>query len=943
MQGAGRKPPDLFRRNEHPAEVEDDAVELFEKVHSERTEIGLFGCGAEVGCDSHLFQGAGAVADREGYILQVVTRTSQNSAETSCGRFPLFPAAVDLFAVQGVVVRRKSRAGVARVEDHRDGVFSGDERVENILSRGGVVHQVSPACRCRFRSGGQEKETLFGAKLDLAGQTHEVGAEDGFDMADLVRSLVVVEDHEVGVADRDRSDLHGVGRGEFHESVAADTAHGNRIADDFEVVALGEFRRNEAGAAATRVEDEALGAAADRYVGIEVMDLFVRAVQRAFDRFASDGQRQPDFAVGFRERRARMSGHGLEPPLGRQGRSPLFLALSGSELGEQVGRLFVGAQLLQVADKHGEEPAEHRAFGIGEEFLLVVVEQRSDGIAALRQPVEMTAQRGFAEQPDEGRQFVADLRVACFEPEPLLGVDQSGGLFVGCRYGRLFLCRQGQGENEEEGEQQFFHSVLMVGIGFSGQRPQVVARRVLENAQVEFGDDGQHVIEYVGLNAFVRDPVHRVGEEVKLHREALFGGLQLPDEYHHVVIDPFVLLEIEVQVVSEDPDVGLVQSVDFVFTGGDVVLPVILLDPLLGPGDVIFQQVDALVSLQHFGCAETDAGHVDIDRALDAAPSRGTHSFPVLERVAHQQVGREGDDRVVPVADFDRVERDLLHRAVGAVLGHADPVADFEHVVGRQLDARYETQDAVAEDQHEDRGRSAQTGEEHRRRAVEKNREDEDDGDQEGDDLSGLHQALQRLAFPLLPAAHQLKYGFQQGIDEAQDGDDDRYLYQPRDQDDEAVLIGKGDGQHHHHQDRGDDVAQPPQDFVVEDDVVPRDFGLLDDASHDLQQQQADQEVQPYADGDDDGQDDPLVDAAGAVRRDSDVNEQLVDPTPDGLLQHKFFGSVFPRQGKVRAIVRDLHAKIVEPLPIFCKDSESREENGSLLSVFRSVSYLLQR
>ena len=72
---------DLFRRNEHPAEVEDDAVELFEKVHSERTEIGLFGCGAEVSCDGHLFQGAGAVADREGYILQVVTRTSQNSAE----------------------------------------------------------------------------------------------------------------------------------------------------------------------------------------------------------------------------------------------------------------------------------------------------------------------------------------------------------------------------------------------------------------------------------------------------------------------------------------------------------------------------------------------------------------------------------------------------------------------------------------------------------------------------------------------------------------------------------------------------------------------------------------------------------------------------------------------------------------------------------------------
>ena len=28
-----------------------------------------------------------------------------------------------------------------------------------------------------------------------------------------------------------------------------------------------------------------------------------------------------------------------------------------------------------------------------------------------------------------------------------------------------------------------------------------------------------------------------------------------------------------------------------------------------------------------------------------------------------------------------------------------------------------------------------------------------------------------------------------------------------------------------------------------------------------------------------------------AVRRESNVNEQLVDPTPDGLLQHKFFDS----------------------------------------------------
>jgi len=38
-----------------------------------------------------------------------------------------------------------------------------------------------------------------------------------------------------------------------------------------------------------------------------------------------------------------------------------------------------------------------------------------------------------------------------------------------------------------------------------------------------------------------------------------------------------------------------------------------------------------------------------------------------------------------------------------------------------------------------------------------------------------------------------------------------------------------------------------------------------------------------------------------------------------------------------------LHAEIVKSHPIFYKDSESRKENGSLLPVFRGVSYLLQR
>ena len=39
------------------------------------------------------------------------------------------------------------------------------------------------------------------------------------------------------------------------------------------------------------------------------------------------------------------------------------------------------------------------------------------------------------------------------------------------------------------------------------QAPQITARDILEYAESEFRDYGQHMVEYVGLNAFVRNPV----------------------------------------------------------------------------------------------------------------------------------------------------------------------------------------------------------------------------------------------------------------------------------------------------------------------------------------------------------------------------------------------------------------------------------------------------
>ena len=61
------------------------------------------------------------------------------------------------------------------------------------------------------------------------------------------------------------------------------------------------------------------------------------------------------------------------------------------------------------------------------------------------------------------------------------------------------------------------------------QAPQITARDILEYAESEFWDYGQHMVEYVGLNAFVRNPVFHGGEEIKFDRNTGFCRLQLAD------------------------------------------------------------------------------------------------------------------------------------------------------------------------------------------------------------------------------------------------------------------------------------------------------------------------------------------------------------------------------------------------------------------------------
>lgn len=61
------------------------------------------------------------------------------------------------------------------------------------------------------------------------------------------------------------------------------------------------------------------------------------------------------------------------------------------------------------------------------------------------------------------------------------------------------------------------------------QAPQITARDILEDAEPEFWNHGQHMVEYVGLDAFVRNPVFHRREKIQFDRDARLRGLQLSD------------------------------------------------------------------------------------------------------------------------------------------------------------------------------------------------------------------------------------------------------------------------------------------------------------------------------------------------------------------------------------------------------------------------------
>ena len=381
------------------------------------------------------------------------------------------------------------------------------------------------------------------------------------------------------------------------------------------------------------------------------------------------------------------------------------------------------------------------------------------------------------------------------------------------------------------------------------------------------------MVEDIRLDALVIHPHHRIRKEIEFHRQSRLRRLQLAHHQGHPLVDRHLIAQVSFQIGTKHPEVGLVQAVDLAFTGADAMRGIVFLNPLLSLVDIFADDVYVAVPAQHVRRTEFHARHVQVHRTLHAAAARRLHSAPVLERIAHQQVGRQRNDRIVPVLHFDGRERHLDHRTVRTVFGYGDPVPDLEHVVRRKLDARDEAEDAVAEDQHDDGRRSAQSGEQNGGRLADQDRDDEDTADQRCDSLPGLAQSVDRFVLPRRTRRDDIEGRIKQGVDKTEDRDDDVHLYQSCDNRPGFRLFIENYGEDDDQHDSADDITQPAQHGGTEQFVIPRGFGAHHDAPNPAHEHRTAQEIEKHDGQHYQGESHPTIPAASRasaqrVRRD---------------------------------------------------------------------------
>ena len=243
-------------------------------------------------------------------------------------------------------------------------------------------------------------------------------------------------------------------------------------------------------------------------------------------------------------------------------------------------------------------------------------------------------------------------------------------------------------------------------------------------------------------------------------------------------------------------------------------------------------------------------------------------------------------------------ERHLDHRAVGPVFGNRNPVPHLEHVVGRKLDAGDESQNAVAENQHDDRRRRSQTGQQTGGRLVDQDRNDQYAADQRRNALPGLPKPLDRLVLPCGTRRSDLENRKEHGIDKAEYRHNDIDLDQPRHDRPGFGLLFENHRQNDPQHDGADDVAQTAQHVGVEQIVVPRGCGALDDAPHAAHEDRAAHEVEERHRQQYQRKGHPAVPAAVLRGRESQPFEQGVGPMFQECLHTAFLSIIRPVREK---------------------------------------------
>lgn len=130
------------------------------------------------------------------------------------------------------------------------------------------------------------------------------------------------------------------------------------------------------------------------------------------------------------------------------------------------------------------------------------------------------------------------------------------------------------------------------------------------------------------------------------------------------------------------------------------------------------------LQMRHFlQIQKMNTAHIHAERTLDAARTRFDHVSPVANARRNKRVGGNAGNRVVPIFDFYRSQRNITHNAVHALARNLNPIVLAHDIVEQNRQSRGQTQQRIAENDEQHRHCRAERRKKINGRLVRQNRE----------------------------------------------------------------------------------------------------------------------------------------------------------------------------------------------------------------------------